>query len=130
MIDAAEQELLTPLGLRSLAPGEPGYTPRYEGAVRERDAAYHQGTVWPWLLGPFVEAWVRVRGSAASAKQEARGRFILPLLAQIESEGLGHLCEIADAEPPHARRGCPFQAWSLGEVLRLELDVLADRGVV
>jgi predicted glycogen debranching enzyme len=130
MIDAAEQELLTPLGLRSLAPGEPGYTPRYEGGVRERDAAYHQGTVWPWLLGPLVEAWVRVRGSTQSAKQEARARFLLPLLAQIESEGLGHLCEIADAEPPHAWRGCPFQAWSLGEVLRLELDVLADRGVV
>jgi hypothetical protein len=72
--------LLTPLGLRSLAPNETGYTPYYGGGVRERDGAYHQGTVWPWLIGPFVEAWVRIRGNTPDAKREARSRFLDPLL--------------------------------------------------
>jgi predicted glycogen debranching enzyme len=124
VVDAVERRLWTPLGLRSLAPGEPGYAARYAGGVRERDGAYHQGTAWPWLLGPFVEAWVRVRGGAPEAKREARERFVAPLLAHLETAGLGHVSEIADAEPPHAPRGCPFQAWSLGELLRLQEQVL------
>ncbi len=126
VVDEVERRLLTPLGLRSLAPGEPGYAPRYEGGVGERDAAYHEGTVWPWLLGPFVEAWLRVRGNTAAARREARGRFLDPLLMKHLGEaGLGHVSEIADAEPPHTPRGCPFQAWSVGEVLRLLEAVLA-----
>jgi len=126
LVAAVETRLLTPLGLRSLAPGEPGYAPRYEGGVRERDAAYHEGTVWPWLIGPFVEAWVRVHGNSPDAKREARLRFLQPLLQHLDEAGLGHLSEIADAEPPHTPRGCPFQAWSLGEVLRLQHVVLAE----
>ncbi|HEX6813590.1 MAG TPA: amylo-alpha-1,6-glucosidase [Planctomycetota bacterium] len=126
VVDAVERELWTPLGLRSLAPGDPGYNPRYEGGPAVRDAAYHNGTVWPWLLGPFVEAWVRVRGGTAAAKAEARRRFLAPLRLHLRHAGLGHVSEIADAEPPHTPRGCPFQAWSLGELLRLELCVLAD----
>jgi predicted glycogen debranching enzyme len=126
IVDAVERRLWTPLGLRSLAPGEPGYAARYAGGVRERDGAYHQGTVWPWLLGPFVEAWVRVRGATAGARREARERFVAPLLVHLDEAGLGHVSEIADAEPPHAPRGCPFQAWSLGELLRLTERVLAD----
>ena len=114
------------MGLRSLAPGEPGYRPHYVGGVRERDGAYHQGTVWPWLIGPFVEAWVRVRGNTPEAKRDARERFLAPLLRYADDIGLGHICEIADAEPPHAPRGCPFQAWSVGEGLRLSLDVLRE----
>ncbi len=125
LVDAVEARLWTPLGLRSLAPGEPGYAPRYEGDVRERDGAYHQGTVWPWLLGPFVEAWLRVRGDGAAARSEADTRFLAPLRAHLEEAGLGHVSEIADAEPPHHPRGCPFQAWSLGELLRLTEGVLA-----
>jgi predicted glycogen debranching enzyme len=125
VVDAVEARLLTPLGLRSLAPGEPGYTPRYEGGVRERDGSYHQGTVWPWLLGPFVEAWVRVRGSTPEAKREARVRFFEPMIRHLGDAGLGHVSEIADAEPPHTPRGCPFQAWSVGEALRLDRAVLA-----
>jgi predicted glycogen debranching enzyme len=125
VVDAVEARLLTPLGLRSLAPGEPGYTPHYEGGVRERDGAYHQGTVWPWLLGPFVEAWVRVRGGTARARQEARTRFLEPIFHHLGDAGLGHVPEIADAEPPHTPRGCPFQAWSVGEMLRLDQVVLA-----
>jgi glycogen debranching enzyme len=92
--------------------------PHYGGGVRERDSAYHQGTVWPWLLGPFVEAWLRVRGNTADAKREADERFLAPLREHLGVAGLGHIAEIADAEPPHQPGGCPFQAWSLGEFLR------------
>jgi predicted glycogen debranching enzyme len=123
VVDAVEARLLTPMGLRSLAPGSAGYAPRYEGNGAERDARYHQGTVWPWLLGPFVEAWVRVRGSSDEARQEARDRFVVPLL-QLANETGGHIPEIADADPPHAARGCPAQAWSVAEILRLETTVL------
>jgi predicted glycogen debranching enzyme len=124
VVDAVESRLWTPLGLRSLAPGENGYRPHYEGGVHERDYAYHQGTVWPWLAGPFVEAWVRVNGGKVKAKKQARARFLAPLLQHLDEAGLGHISEIADAEPPHTPRGCPFQAWSLGEVLRLDQVVL------
>jgi predicted glycogen debranching enzyme len=128
LVDEIESRLWTPLGLRSLAPGEAGYTPHYEGGVRERDGAYHQGTVWPWLLGPFVEAWVRVRESTTAAKQEARVRFLQPLLEHLDQAGLGHISEIADGNPPYTPRGCPFQAWSVGEALRLAQVVLAEDG--
>jgi predicted glycogen debranching enzyme len=126
VVDAVEQVLWTPLGLRTLAPGSPGYQPVYLGDPRARDGAYHQGTVWPWLLGPFVEAWVRVRGNTVEARHEARRRFLDPLLAHLNEAGLGHISEIADAEAPHTPRGCPFQAWSIGEALRLQLEVLQD----
>lgn len=125
VVDAVEMLLLTPVGLRSLAPGEPGYAPHYQGGSRERDAIYHQGTVWPWLIGSFVEAWVRVRGSTSKAKAEARAKFLPPIYQHLNEAGLGHISEICDAEPPHPPRGCPFQAWSLGELLRLERTVLA-----
>ncbi len=126
VVESVEARLWTPLGLRSLAPGESGYRPRYEGGVHERDGAYHQGTVWPWLLGPFVEAWVRVHGGTPQVKQAARVRFLDPLLEHLDDAGLGHISEIADGDPPYTPRGCPFQAWSVGEALRLELVVLAD----
>ena len=125
VVDQVEARLWTPLGLRSLAPGEPGYVGRYAGSVRARDAAYHQGTAWPWLLGAFVEAWVRVRGATPDAKRSARERFLAPHWRHLDEAGLGHLSEIADGDPPHAPRGCPFQAWSLGEALRLDRVVLA-----
>ena len=125
VVATVESALLTPLGLRTLAPGEGGYCPRYEGGPAARDGAYHQGTVWPWLLGPFVEAWVRVRGDSAAIRLAARERFVDPLLDGLpQNIGMGHLPEIADAEAPHAPRGCPFQAWSVGELTRLALAVL------
>ena len=126
IVSLVEEKLLTPLGLRSLAPGEPDYRPRYQGGVWERDSAYHQGTVWPWLIGPFVEAWLRVRGNSSAAKHEARTRFLGPLLTHLDEAGLGHISEIADADAPHIPRGCPFQAWSLGELLRLDRRVLNE----
>jgi glycogen debranching enzyme len=127
VVDVVERELLTPMGLRSLAPSEPGYRPHYGGDPRSRDAAYHQGTVWPWLIGPFVDAWLRVRGGGEAAKREADARFLQPLRDHLGRAGLGHVSEIADAEPPHSPRGCPFQAWSLGELLRASALVDADR---
>ncbi|HYV18005.1 MAG TPA: amylo-alpha-1,6-glucosidase [Verrucomicrobiae bacterium] len=127
VVDVVEAALCTPLGLRSLEPGARGYAPRYLGGVAERDGVYHRGTVWPWLLGPFVEAWVRVRGSSPLALRQARARFLLPLTEHLAAAGLGHVSEIADGDAPHAPRGCPFQAWSVGEVLRLSEQVLAEK---
>ncbi|HSE42848.1 MAG TPA: amylo-alpha-1,6-glucosidase [Acidobacteriota bacterium] len=126
VVDAVEARLLTPTGLRSLAPGEAGYTSRYEGGVLQRDSAYHQGIVWPWLLGAFVEAWVRVRNNSKDAKVEAVDRFVSPLLHHMDRAGIGHISEITDADAPFKPRGCPFQAWSLAEVLRLLRVVLAE----
>jgi glycogen debranching enzyme len=126
VVDLVESRLWTPLGLRSLDPAGAAYTPRYQGGPEERDGAYHQGTVWPWLLGPFVEAWVRVRGGTAAARTEARARFVDPLRAHLGEDGLGHVSEVADGDRPHTAGGCPFQAWSLGELIRLERTVLAE----
>ena len=119
IVDTVQSHLLTPAGLRTLAPDDPGYKGRYQGDVHERDGAYHQGTVWPWLMGPFVEAWIRVRGETRTAKDEARSRFLDPMLTLLDPDGSGQLPEIADGDAPHTARGCPFQAWSVGEALRL-----------
>jgi predicted glycogen debranching enzyme len=124
VVDAVEQHLWTPAGLRSLAPFEPGYAGRYEGGVHQRDGSYHQGTVWPWLMGAFVEAWLHAHGSDAQARKEARSRFLDPLLAGMDAAGLDHISEIADGDLPHTPRGCPFQAWSVAEALRLDRVVL------
>ena len=125
VVDAVEASLATPLGLRSLAPSDPAYVGRCEGGPRERDGAYHQGTVWPFLAGAFVDAWVRVRGGTEEARREARRRFVEPLMAHLDDAGLGHVSEIADGDAPHTPRGCPFQAWSLSELLRIDRVILA-----
>jgi predicted glycogen debranching enzyme len=126
VVDVVERELLTALGLRSLEPDDPVFAGRYEGNPSERDAVYHQGTVWPWLIGPFVEAWIAVRGRSAAARLAARERFLAPLLEHRSAAGLGHVSEIADGTAPFTPRGCPFQAWSVGELVRLDRIVLAD----
>ena len=121
VVALAERELLTPMGLRTLAPSDPAYRGRYAGGPLERDGAYHQGTVWPWLMGPFVAAWLATRGHTAEARAEARARFVQPLKHhQAAAAGLGHVSEVADGDAPHTPGGCPFQAWSLGELLRIE----------
>ncbi|MFM0341305.1 amylo-alpha-1,6-glucosidase [Paraburkholderia fungorum] len=120
VVDQVEAQLLTPVGLRTLAPSDPAYHGRYEGGPLARDSAYHQGTVWPWLLGPFVEAWLRLNGASADARTQAKARFLDPLYAHLDHTGLDHLPEIADGAAPHAPAGTPFQAWSLGELLRVE----------
>jgi predicted glycogen debranching enzyme len=116
--DAIEQYLWTPRGLRSLARMEPGYVPHYEGDSGRRDGAYHQGTVWPWLIGAFVDAWIRVRGSTDDVRAAASRRFVAPLHEHLEDAGLGHVSEITDGDAPFTPRGGPFQAWSLGELIR------------
>ena len=118
IVATVERELLTPLGLRTLARSDPAYRPRCAGGVPERDGAYHQGTVWPWLIGAFVDAWLNVNGDDDAHRAEARRRFLAPLQYHLNVAGLGHVSEIADGDPPHTPRGCPFQAWSLGEVIR------------
>jgi predicted glycogen debranching enzyme len=118
VVMTVERELLTPMGLRSLSPEDSSYRARYEGGMAERDTAYHQGTVWPWLIGAFVDAWLRVHGDDAEHRAEARRRFLTPLQGHLGVAGLGHVSEIADGHTPHTPRGCPFQAWSLGELIR------------
>ena len=113
VVDVCARQLLTSHGLRSLAPGEPGYTGHYGGSPRDRDAAYHQGTVWGWLLGPFALAHYRVYQD-----REAALRFLEPLGRQIYSSGLGTLSEIFDGHAPFTPRGCISQAWTVAEVLR------------
>ena len=120
VVDLVESRLVTPMGLRSLAPEDPEYQPSYRGDPRSRDGAYHQGTVWPWLMGPFVDAWLRTRPASRAAIDEAHARFLAPLIAHLRTAGIGHVSEIADGDPPHTPRGCPFQAWSLGELIRLD----------
>jgi glycogen debranching enzyme len=97
--------------------------PHYQGGPAARDASYHQGTAWPWLMGAFVDAWLRVRENAPSAHEGARERFLAPLLRHVMEAGLGHVSEIVDAEAPFTPRGCPLQAWSLGELIRLQQNL-------
>ena len=118
VVATVERDLLTPLGVRTLSPADPAYRGRYEGGVAQRDGAYHQGTAWPWLTGAFVDAWLHAHGDDAAHRAEARERFVAPLGDLLMASGLGHLPEIADGDAPHWPRGCPFQAWSLGEYLR------------
>jgi predicted glycogen debranching enzyme len=113
VVARAQRDLLTSLGLRSLAATEPGYQPHYRGDLRQRDAAYHQGTVWPWLIGSFVIAHLRAFADVAAART-----VLQPLADHLGDAGLGSMSEIADAAPPHTPRGCPWQAWSIAEVLR------------
>ena len=127
VVAQVEAHLLTALGLRTLSPEDPAYRGRYAGAPLERDGAYHQGTVWPWLLGPFVEAWLRVQRPDESARSAARTRFLAPLDAHLDRAGLDHISEVADGDAPHAPGGTPFQAWSLGE--RLRMGVLLGESV-
>ncbi len=119
VLGVVERHLLTPLGLRSLSPADPAYVGHYRGGPAARDGAYHQGTVWPWLMGGFVQAWLRVHGDGETRRAEARARFLAPLLAHLETAGLGHVSEVADGDAPHTPGGCPFQAWSLGETIRI-----------
>jgi len=117
VLSVVQRLLWTPYGLRTLAPGSPGYRGRYEGDMGARDAAYHQGTAWPWLMGPFVSAWVRVHGATNAARRRAGG-FFRALNNHLCEAGLGTVSEIFDGDPPHLPRGCIAQAWSVGELLR------------
>ena len=111
------------MGLRTLSPQDSRYRPRYEGGPMERDSAYHQGTVWPFLLGPFVTAWLKTFGDTAETRTEARS-FLKGIEAHLQEACLGQVSEIFDGDSPHQPRGCPAQAWSVAEPLRALVEDL------
>jgi len=114
VLEVVRSRLLTPFGLRTLAPGHPQYRPKYYGDLRSRDAAYHQGTVWPWLIGSYVDAWQHVHPTDATAASQLLSAFP----DHLSDAGIGTVSEIFDAEAPYTPRGCIAQAWSVAEVLR------------
>jgi len=113
VVDTCARDLLTSHGLRSLAPKDPAYIGRYAGNAAERDAAYHQGTVWSWLLGPFARAHYRVYGDARRAQE-----FLAPMAQHLASACIGSVSEVFDGDAPHTARGCFAQAWSVAEIVR------------
>jgi glycogen debranching enzyme len=115
VFDTVERRLLTPCGLRSLEPAHADYRPRYDGDLHARDAAYHQGTVWAWLIGPFADACRRVHPDDPDRTRDLLAEFP----RELSRAGVGTLSEIFDAEPPFSPRGCVAQAWSIAEVLRV-----------
>jgi predicted glycogen debranching enzyme len=115
VVEKVESELLTPVGLRSLSPRDPKYVPYYRGTPYERDSSYHQGTVWAWLIGPFIDAYRRVYPECPDRVVEMINGF----REHLSQAGLGQISEIFDADWPHTPRGCPAQAWSVGELLRV-----------
>ena len=119
VVEVCSRSLLTPLGLRSLAPDDPRYRPYHRGGPADRDAAYHQGTVWPWLLGPYVDA--------ARLVKAPREGILDGIEAHLGEWGLGSVSETADGAEPHAATGCPFQAWSVAEVLRVRNNTPARK---
>jgi predicted glycogen debranching enzyme len=126
VVEVVEWELLTPFGLRTLSPRDPRYRGRYEGDPLSRDGAYHQGTVWPWLLGPFLTAYVKVHGRTAEARRRA-DQFLDPMRAHLWQAGLGQISEVFDGDAPHRPGGCFAQAWSVAEVLRTYIEDAKDR---
>ncbi len=114
VMKVVSERLLTPVGLRSLSRDHPDYKPTYSGDIRSRDAAYHQGTVWAWLIGPYIDAWLKLHPQDKAAAR----RFLLGFVKELEDAGIGFISEIFNAEEPHTPRGCIAQAWSVAEVLR------------
>ena len=121
VVAKVQEQLLTPVGLRTLAPDDPQYRGSYGGNPLERDGAYHQGTVWPWLLGPFITAYIKVNGDTEVVREQAC-TWLAPLQNHLSEAGLGQISEIFDGDTPHRPCGCIAQAWSVAEVLRAYLE--------
>lgn len=121
VVETVERDLLTPYGLRSLAPADPHYRARYEGDPLSRDGSYHQGTVWAWLMGPFITAYLKVNDRSPLSRQRCAG-WLMKFREHLSEAGLGQVSEIFDGEPPHTPRGCIAQAWSVAELLRAALE--------
>ena len=126
VVRIVESELLTPYGLRSLERGDPDYRPKYEGDRVQRDGAYHNGTVWPWLIGPFITAYLRAFGRSAENIAHCR-KLVDAFEPRTLVYGLGSLSEVCDGDPPHQPRGCISQAWSVAELLRVLRSDLASQ---
>ena len=122
VVETCHKRLYTPVGLRSLAPGHPDYKEKYFGDLRARDAAYHQGTVWAWLIGPFVDAWLKV----FPGEEAACRKMLLGFQEHLSEACVGSISEVFDAEPPYTPRGCAAQAWSVAEVLRCWVKTATD----
>jgi predicted glycogen debranching enzyme len=118
VVNVCAEKLLTPVGLRSLSPDDPDYKPIYSGDLRSRDGAYHQGTVWAWLIGPFVDAWLKLHPHDRSSAR----RFLQTFPKHLSDDGIGTISEVFDAREPHHAGGCIAQAWSIAEVLRAWLE--------
>jgi predicted glycogen debranching enzyme len=127
VVEVVQRELLTPFGLRSLSPSDPQYIGRYAGSPLERDGAYHQGTVWAWLIGPFLTAYVRINEGSREAREQA-GAWLEPFRAHLSQAGLGQISEVFDGDAPHNPGGCIAQAWSVAEVLRSTLEEAQNFG--
>ena len=125
VVRKVEEELLTPVGLRSLSPKDPKYRSRYEGNGFERDSAYHQGTVWAWLAGAFFTAYAKVFADEPDTNEKLKS-WLKPFEEHLQEAGVGQITEIFDAEPPHTPRGCVAQAWSVAEILRAAKELTAD----
>jgi predicted glycogen debranching enzyme len=120
ILSKVERELLTPRGLRTLSPTDANYIGHYEGDQRSRDGAYHQGTVWPWLMGPFITAYVKTFGRKAG--QDFANEWLSQFQAHLNKACLGQVSEIFDGDAPHTSRGCVAQAWSVAELLRVSIE--------
>jgi glycogen debranching enzyme len=129
VVAVVREHLRTPEGLRTLAPGSPAYQPRFEGDMMRRDRAYHNGTVWPWLIGHYAEAVLRAGEFTREARTEA-GEAIATLIASMSADAgsgcVGQIAEVYDADEPRRQEGCTAQAWSVAEVLRIAA-LLAER---
>jgi glycogen debranching enzyme len=121
VVRTVREQLLTPCGLRTLSPADPAYRGRYRGSGPERDAAYHQGTVWPWLLGAFGEAALRVTEDLEKEKEFLKKHLRTFLQHHLREAGIGSVSEVFDGDPPHYPGGCIAQAWSVAELIRLYL---------
>ena len=117
MMQAVHDALYTPMGMRTLSPDHPAYRGRYEGTLFDRDGAYHQGTAWPWLIGPFIEGWLRAFDFSAKSRKQAK-QMLQPLIDEMSDHSLGTIHEIYDGDEPQRPQGCIAQAWSVSEVLR------------
>jgi len=121
VVAVVERDLLTPYGLRSLAPSDGKYRGRYEGDPHSRDSAYHQGTVWPWLMGPFLTGYLKVNDRSAKARKQA-AEWLTETRRFIQDEGVGQIPEVFDGDAPRRPGGCLAQAWSVAESLRLSVE--------
>ena len=128
VLEVVERELLTPYGLRTLNEQDPNYKGRYEGDPYHRDSAYHQGTVWPWLIGPFISAYLKVHGSTEETRQHARG-LLKPLEEHFSDGCLGQISEIYDGSVPQFERGCFAQAWSVGQIMQVLSEEIVQTNV-